>query len=225
MQSPRPDQIPSGSTRALPGPEAVTGLVLCGGASSRMGADKALIELDGGSLLTRAIDVLDLVAGQVLLACGSSPRYLDLDRQLVLDRVQGIGPLAGLAAGLEAATSEWSLVVACDMPRLDAGVLRALLERAHSEDLDLCLSRGTRGLEPMCAVYRRTCLPAIQAAIAAGEHRMVSFWKGPWAEARTPLRVGTLEIEQLGQIADAMINLNSPRDLEQEREHRAGMNP
>jgi len=188
-----------------------------------MGADKALIELDGGSLLRRAIGLLEPLSDAVLLACGSEPRYQDLGHPLALDRERGIGPLAGLAAGLEVATTEWCLAVACDMPRIGRGLLESLLERAHTEDLDICLSRGERGLEPLCAVYRQTCLDPIHAAIAGGQRRMVSFWRGSWAAERPPMRTGVIDLRRGGDSIDMTINLNSPRDLEEERRYRAEM--
>jgi molybdopterin-guanine dinucleotide biosynthesis protein A len=162
----------------------LTGLVLCGGRSRRMGRDKAVLALGGTTLIERAVGVLAGIARETLIATGPEPRYPELGLECVLDRVADAGPLAGLEAGLARSRSEWTAALACDMPRVDARVIEILHDRAKERDLDACLLATRRGVEPLCAVYRRTCLEPVRAALDAGERAMVSFHAG--------LRVETL---------------------------------
>jgi molybdopterin-guanine dinucleotide biosynthesis protein A len=194
---------------------AVSGLVLCGGQSRRMGADKARVELAGRDLIGYPLAALAELGVKVRLACGATERYADLGFERVLDGLSDGGPLAGLAAGLDAAAragEEWLLVLACDMPRASASVLRELLQRARERGLDACLAELERGSQPTYAVYHVRCAGPARAALNAGERRLVSFHGG--------LRVGTLALGG-AEDADSALNLNTPSELASERAARS----
>ncbi len=181
--------------------EAVLGLVLCGGASRRMGRDKARIEWRGTPLIARALAILDAVAQDCALACGATPRYAELGRRCVLDEVPDAGPLAGLVAGLaeaERCGAEWLAVLAVDVAALPAGLYDQLLAEAQAADAGLCVLTHPGGTEPLVGVYRTTCLAPARAALAAGERRVVSFWSA--------LRTASVE-------GDQPLNVNTPEDL------------
>jgi molybdopterin-guanine dinucleotide biosynthesis protein A len=151
------------------------GVVFCGGASRRMGRDKAGLVLDGRTLLERAAGVLAEFAPRVLLASGDRPHYPELGLGCVLDESAGAGPLAGLAAALEClgtAGVDYACVLACDMPRASAAAFRVLLARARDAGADVCLVRTDAGLEPLFGVYHARVLAAVRAALARGERRM-----------------------------------------------------
>jgi molybdopterin-guanine dinucleotide biosynthesis protein A len=205
------------SEAGLPPKAAVTGLCLCGGASRRMGRDKALAELGERRLIDYPLSALAAVAGTTLLACGESPRYAELGLPLVLDTGPGAGPLRGLLAGLEAARTEWVVVAACDMPRLCATALEALLAHASQNDLDVCLAEIERGTQPLFGVYRARCAAAVRAALERGERRLVAFHGE--APGGRPLCVGSLRLERF---ADEACNLNTPEELRAERARASG---
>ncbi|WP_419186488.1 molybdenum cofactor guanylyltransferase [Rohdeia mirabilis] len=159
-------------------------LVLCGGASTRFGSDKALAEVAGTTLLERTLDLLAQRTDDLVVATGHAPRYADvLERfrglRVALDREPGLGPLAGLEAGLARFDPRSSvLVVACDLPNLDLRTLDALVAERHRADLDLCLWRDGDGLHPLLGCYRASVLPAVRAALDRGERRLVAFHGG-----------------------------------------------
>jgi molybdopterin-guanine dinucleotide biosynthesis protein A len=195
----------------------VCGLVLCGGESSRMGRDKALLELGGRSLLERAIGELEPLCEEVWLASGPAPRYLELGRLELLDRrPRGSGPLAALEAGLVALRARgergWLLVLACDMPGAGTALFRELLARAEREGLDQVGLAGERGPEPLCCVYSAALLESVRAALDAGERKMTSF-------ERFPARHGALPRCAWQPRAEPALfaNLNCPADLEAAR--------
>lgn len=190
----------------MPARAALTGVVLCGGRSVRMGRDKSLLEIGGRTLLERAITVLDGISDEVVLACGPGERYSDLGRALVVDAFQDGGPLAGLEAGLRRASTEWIAALACDMPRVEPSIFVELLERAERDGLDVCFLRTERGVEPLCAVYRKTCLAPMRAALENGERKVVSFLR-----FRPTPRAGELELA-----ASLAINLNTPAEFQAE---------
>ena len=196
----------------------VVGLLLCGGRSERMGADKALLELHGRALIDYPLRVLRGVSEQVLLACGPRARYASLGLPLVLDDVEDGGPLAGLVAGLEAARergAEWVAVLAVDLPRADERALAALVAEARSSDLDACMLQLERGSQPTFAVYHVRCAPAARAALESGQRRMVSFHRGR-VQGRA-LRVVTRTPAELGVAETVGANVNTPAELDEQR--------
>jgi molybdopterin-guanine dinucleotide biosynthesis protein A len=189
-----------------------------------MGRDKALIEVGGRALIEHALAALDGVCGEVLLACGSAPRYEHLGRRLVLDlRPSGateLGPLAGLAAALEATRTEWLIALGCDMPGAEAELLEALARFAEAGELDVAMFATEAGPEPLCAVYRRTCSWAAREALERGEARLTAFHAGRVSSAAgaRELRVATLRAADLpsplrARLPRAIRNLNTPADL------------
>lgn len=190
----------------------LVGCVLCGGASRRMARDKAQVELDGRTLLDRALGAFEGLTGRVLLATGAAPRYAGTGLPCVLDRTPDGGPLAGVEAGLAWMVEHGLergtlLVLACDMPFVTPAVFRALLE--GSDGAGVSLARGPRGVEPLLGLYRPRVLPAVRSALAAGERRMVGFHHG-----HGPVRVVTLPLTELaGELGRAIENVNTPDEL------------
>lgn len=184
-------------------PAVVAGLVLCGGQSRRMGRDKALIPWRGEPLVRRAALALSALCGDVRLACGATARYGDQGFELVLDRVEGSGPLGGIEAALATLGPRDLLVcVACDMPELDPRVMRGLLERAIRQDLDVCCLATSAGLEPLHSVWRGSMLAAVRTALDLGDRRVVAAFDHATTLRRAP-RIGTLAVGELAEPAQA----------------------
>lgn len=150
----------------------VSGVILAGGASSRFGSDKAVYPLAGMPFVLWVSKRLALWCDEVLVvrAPGSEPWRFDLPAgtRVVFDEVPFLGPLAGIARGLECARHEWVLAAACDAPLLRSAVIARLLELRQEADAVTCELDGR--LQPFPALYRRTvALPAFRAALAEGE--------------------------------------------------------
>ncbi len=196
--------------------EALTGVVVCGGRSVRMGRDKAAIEFGGKTLLERAVEALDPLCSEVLLASGSAPRFPALGRREVLDAAPDCGPLAGLVAALEASRTEWLIALACDMPGVDTRVLEELARVAQEDGWDVTMLGTPSGPEPLCAVYRSSCAAPARAALRAGRVKLTDFHTLP---SRPALRVLTQPTERFsdalrGAVLESARNLNTPEDLE-----------
>jgi molybdopterin-guanine dinucleotide biosynthesis protein A len=115
-----------------PGPLA--GLVLCGGASARMGRDKSLIHVEGEPLVVRVASRISTVADPVMLAPGRLGRLTDLGYAEVADDPPGVGPLGGLVGGLAASPHHLLAAAAVDMPFVSPAVLRLLAGLHEDED-------------------------------------------------------------------------------------------
>jgi molybdopterin-guanine dinucleotide biosynthesis protein A len=157
----------------------VAGFILAGGASSRMGRDKGLLDFGGVPLILQTARLIEPLVAQVTLV-GSPRRYTKLGLRVIADDVHvqsrpsstGCGPLAGIATALGATQSPWNLILACDMPYLSAEWIDWLLSRALRSRGEAVVPRTERGIEPLAAVYRRECGAQIAAALARGARKV-----------------------------------------------------
>jgi len=151
----------------------IAGFVLVGGRSSRMGRDKALLPLDGSTLVERVASRVLVAAGNVTLI-GSPDRYGGLGYPVVADHVEECGPLGGVFTALTVTRADWNLIVACDMPGLTVEFCTSLIA-ARTADADCVVPRTATGLDPLCALYHRRCRVAADAAIRRNLFKMQTF--------------------------------------------------
>ena len=147
-------------------PEAisVSGFVLVGGRSRRMGQDKALLPFQGRPLFHHAVELLRPHAAQVTLL-GPPARYGDFGIPVLPDRRPGRGPLEALCTGLENSPCEWNIFLACDLPFLEGRFVQFLIERALASEAQAVVPRTADGWQPLCAAYQRCCLPVMQQGL------------------------------------------------------------
>jgi molybdopterin-guanine dinucleotide biosynthesis protein A len=197
-------------------PEAIGGLLLTGGASRRMGSDKALIEVDGRRLVDRAATVLAAVADPVVEV---GPGWSGLPA--VREDPPGTGPLAALSAGaaaLRAAGHDGPvLVLAVDMPRVGVELLRFLARRAGT---DTAVPRAGGHPQPMCARYGPDVLAAVDEHLAAGGRSLRDLLETLAASGA----VRWVEPEEWEPIAgpEAFADVDTPEDLRRLREAPQG---
>ena len=149
-----------------------SGFVLAGGRSSRMGRDKALLPYRGTTLVGHVARAVQEATGAVALI-GDPARYGRLGYPVYPDKLPGCGPLGGIYTALTISSTDWNLVVACDMPGISVDVLRALLGSASESGGACVIAMGPGGEpEPLCAVYHKRCLPILTLAIQEKRFRM-----------------------------------------------------
>lgn len=179
---------------------AATLLLLAGGTSRRMGTPKALLPVGAETLLEWQCRRLGPFFAEVLVAA-NEPALVPASVRRVGDlRPGSLGPLAGIEAGLSAAAHDALLVVACDMPWVEAAMLGELF--GSSAGFDAAVPRIAGRPEPVCACFRRSALPVITAALDAGARRA--------AAALESLRVSWLD----GLNPQLFWNINTPSDYQ-----------
>ncbi|HVN08036.1 MAG TPA: molybdenum cofactor guanylyltransferase [Patescibacteria group bacterium] len=188
-----------------------SGWVLAGGQSSRMGSPKALLEIGGRPLIARAVALLQSVCSAVTVV-GSPAPYEHLGFAAIPDECAQIGPLGGILTALGRTTSDWNLIVACDLPYLTPEWLRYLASRAARSRARVVLPQGPSGSEPLCAVYHREAVVAIRAAVAQGRLKVTRALEGLPIETVTPAEI--LPFDPRGVLFQ---NLNTPEDFERAR--------
>lgn len=185
---------------AVDGPgDGVAGAVLTGGASRRMGTDKAFVEVDGVALVRRVATALHGGGCRPVFAVGGDlGRLAAAGLEAVPDGRPGVGPLAGIVTALERARVP-TVVVATDLVDLDASTIAALVRHAARDDLDVVVATSDR-LEPLCALWWPSALEPLADRLAIGELAVHA--------ALPALRV---DVEQVRP--DALTNANTPHDL------------
>jgi molybdopterin-guanine dinucleotide biosynthesis protein A len=156
----------------------VSGIILAGGMSTRLGRDKASEVLLGRSLLQRVIDRLDGLVDEYVVVSAPGQQlpatFASRPIHTVEDAFPGTGPLGGLYTGLSSMSAPRAIAVACDMPLLRPRLLSLLLRLQPEHDAAV----PTNGLpEPLCAVYAATCLSAIKAQLDATAYKMTGFFE------------------------------------------------
>ena len=187
--------------------EDVTAVILAGGKATRLGGvDKREIVVDGLTIFERQVEALAPCVAEIIV---SSPRAIAGYRS-VADPVAGAGPLAGIAAGLAAATTPWLLVLAGDMPHVHRAFLALLVSRGDAE----CDAVGIRigGLpEPLCTLLRvATWRPIVAARIAAGRLKASALLTDESVRIRW---IEEADVRAIDPDLRALHNVNAPEDL------------
>jgi molybdopterin-guanine dinucleotide biosynthesis protein A len=181
--------------------------VQAGGASSRMGQDKALMTLAGEPVIKHVLRAIEGVAEQIIITTNKPDDYQFLGLPLFQDENPTAGALEGLRTALANSPAERTLLVACDMPFLQPSLLRFLFEQ--SNDADVTVPQWNDRLQPLCAVYSQRCLAAVESSLAAGEKRMISFHDQVKVNVIPPAVVAELDPRGLN-----FFNLNTPEDFQ-----------
>lgn len=191
--------------------KGVTGVILAGGVSSRMGSNKALLPYRGGRFIEAIHRQLAEIFPEVLLVTNTPEQYQFLPCRKVADLIPGMGPLAGIHSGLYHSTSRYVFAVACDMPYLNEELVKYLAARAAGNDV--VIPESDKGVEPLHAVYGREALDAIEDALVAGHQRIVSFF-----DRVRVAKVAREEVALFDPEFRAFRNINTPEEYFRFRE-------
>ena len=183
--------------------------ILTGGRASRMGGlRKATLAVGGTSIIDRQLAVLRTLAAPVFLVTSAqAPR--DAELTVVRDEYPDHGALGGIYTAIVASPHERTLVVACDMPFLNAAFLAHLV----GIDADLVIPRTSRGYEPLCAIYSRACAPSIRERLTRGELEASRLPDGVRVAEVGPETVAAYDPDGL-----LFVNVNTPHDYERARD-------
>ena len=192
----------------------VSAFILAGGASTRMGREKGLLDFGGEPLVVRIARLLEPLA-QEIIVIGTPERYSPLGLRAIADRSFLFGsdaepvhsPLVGIATALSVTTSPWNLMLACDMPYLTREWIGWLLQRTVQSSAQAVMPKTSRGLEPLAAAYRKECAAQLIAALENGIRKVT--------DATSELRAEVVhenEWRSLDPDDCVLRNMNTPAD-------------
>ena len=204
----------------------IAGFILAGGASSRMGRDKALLELGGVPLIVRTARLLESLVAEVTVV-GPPEHYVPFGLCAIEDyagergrEAQRQGPLSGMIAALTCTRAPWNFIVACDLPYLTHEWLKWLLSRATASEKSAIVPCTARGPEPLAAAYHRDCAAGLVAAFSAGVRKVSEALKMLDVEF-----VDSGEWQSVDPNGKVLMNMNANEDYEEAKKWWAPAEP
>jgi len=199
----------------------VTGILLAGGKSRRMGEDKRFLLIGEHTLFERTLAVLQSIFQTVCVVIAQDSPPLEAGVPVVRDLVAGCGSLGGLYTGLKQAHAEYVFVVACDMPFLNPTLVRHMV--SLKDKADIVMVRLEQGLQPTHALYSRRCLPVIEGMLHARQLKIQYLATHPSLHTRL---VSESELRMIDHEGLSFINVNTSADLDAARmRHARGTDP
>ena len=194
-------------------PFPVTGVILAGGKSRRMGANKALMQLGEDSLIGHIIRRMRLVTDELLLITNSPTEYAHLDLPMHADVIPNTGALGGIYTGLTSASYDAVICVACDSPFLEPKLLTYLVSVLGEYDAVMPYTSNHNDtqiiLQTLCGVYSKRCLPIIASMLQASELRVHALQE--WARVQS---VSPEVWQKLDPEGMSFFNINTPADFD-----------
>jgi molybdopterin-guanine dinucleotide biosynthesis protein A len=171
-----------------------------------MGGNKALLRIEGRPLVERQAELLRKRVADLLISANDPEVYEFLGLTVVPDQFPGMGPLAGLQAAMSYSHHDTFLLVACDMPAISVALLDVLIHCSDGFDATVPESGDGRP-HPLCAIYRKTCLPVAERNLLQGTNKFLTLLED------ASLRTRFLRPGNEGYHGEDLLNLNSPEDL------------
>lgn len=198
--------IESPTRESLPLP--VTGLILCGGRSRRMGRPKAFLPYEGTTVIGHMVAQIKDLFNELFLVANEPQQFEDLGVDVVKDILPYRGPLGGILSGLMTSGNHYAFVAACDMPLIDKRLVREMVSRRHNNDV-VVLSHA-EGIEPLFGIYSKNCIKPLEESLFAGNLSVQDFLQG--------LKAEVFEWHEDSGDAESLppfFNINTPQDYSQ----------
>lgn len=184
------------------GKNNITGIILAGGKSSRMGTDKATLLLKEKTFIQHIIEAMKPLVNNIVIV-SDNPNHDEFEIGRIEDVIKDAGPLAGLYSGLQYSKTDYNLVVSCDVPLITSEVLKRLIKN-YEENYDVIQLESYQKTMPLTALYKKTCEIIIKNLLDKGERR-VRF-------AVSQLKTKTITLDD--NLASAVININTKEEFD-----------
>jgi len=185
--------------------------IIAGGKSSRMGTNKAFVELAGKPLIQHILErTANLEQAETILVTNTPDEYAHLKLPMVADVVPDKGALGGIYTAIRQSKTSYVLVIACDMPFISTELLRYMIAQAN--DYDVIVPRVDGYPQGLHAIYSKSCLQPIEAQFEKNELKVISFY--------SKVRVRYFDEDDYAKFdlnLVALMNINTPEDLEKAR--------
>ena len=184
----------------------MTGIILSGGKSIRMGEDKAFIEIEGVPIVRRIYNLFKELFQEIIIVTNQKELFSNFDSRIYSDLLPNKGVLGGLYTGIFYSTFNYSFCVACDMPFIKKPLVQYLMN--HLQENDVIVPRTKDGLQPLHAIYSKNCLEPIKKIIEQGKYSIIDFYD--------MVKVKIIQEDDfisLDPHRESFINVNTPIEL------------
>lgn len=188
----------------------ITAFILSGGKSSRMGTNKALLNIDSKSLIQRMVELLDTIFSTVVISSNESELYVSLGKKIIKDIYPGRGPLSGIHSALTYSKTEKNFFVSCDMPFVNRELINHLCKL--ESDKDVILPKAESRVQQICGIYSKTILPKVDKLLIESVQKD-SQLKGSIYELLDRVDTKVVDLSGLSYYhPDLFFNINIPED-------------
>jgi len=187
--------------------ENLTGIILSGGKSLRMGMNKAFIEIEGIPMIQHILSLFEKIFNENIIVTNEKEGFINFKKaKIYRDFIPNRGVLEGLYTGLFYSSFEYSFCVACDMPFINESVIKLLIKKI--KDQDVIVPKTNDGLQPLHAIYSKRCLDPIKRIIESGRFRILDFY--PFVKVKI---IEEDEFIFLDPKRISFLNINTPEEL------------
>jgi molybdopterin-guanine dinucleotide biosynthesis protein A len=188
----------------------ITAFILSGGKSSRMGTNKAFLDIDGKSLIERMLELLDPIFSEVAISSNEPELYNFLGKKIIKDFYPGRGPLAGIHSVLNSTTSQWNFIISCDMPFISKELIVYLTD--YKTDSKILLPKADGRIQPLCGIYSKSVLPDVENLLIESSNPRSSL-KGSVYELITRIPPEIIDVTGTNFYhSDLFLNINTHED-------------
>ncbi len=184
--------------------EGITGIILAGGASRRMGKDKGLCLYNGKELISYSIEILKPICDSIIISSNSPEDYLKFGLQIVEDEIKSIGPIGGIYSCLNQSANTHNLVLSCDTPYIQKESMAYILSNSKGFDIVIPQHRNSY-FEPLAGYYSSRIVPQIENSIQNKDYKLINLF------AKVKFR--SISTEVIPGLSLQYKNLNTPEDL------------
>ena len=184
----------------------ITGIILSGGKSIRMGQNKAFIQIDGVPIIKRIHDLFSELFQETIIVANQKGLFSQFDSRIYSDLIPDIGALGGLYTGIFYSSFHYSFCAACDMPFIKRSLVEYLIKSIQDEDV--IIPRTKDGLQPLHAIYSKDCLDPIRKIVAEGKCKIIDIYDMVKVKI-----VEEVDFVSLDPRRESFINVNTPGEL------------
>ena len=189
--------------------QTCTGIILAGGESKRLNSvEKSNLLVGDKRIIEHMMTVFEKLFSEIILVSNHPTTYLEWDAMVVKDLYSTRSSLTGIHSGLFYTKTEHAFIAACDTPFLKMDLIKTIVQHVD-HGIDVVVPKTALGIEPLCAVYSRRCLPAVQNALERNNLKIRNFFN--------KLKVKEIPASVLQKIDPDLVsffNINTPEDLE-----------
>jgi molybdopterin-guanine dinucleotide biosynthesis protein A len=184
----------------------ITGIILSGGKSIRMGENKAFIKIEGAPIINRIYALFKELFQEIIIVTDQKELFANFNSNIYSDLIPNKGVLGGLYTGIFFSNFHYSFCVACDMPFIKKSLVQYLIKNIKDEDV--IVPRTKDGLQPLHAIYSKNCLDPIKRIIEQGKYKIIDFYNLVNVKI-----VEENDFLSLDPHRESFINMNTPEEL------------
>lgn len=187
----------------------ITGIILAGGKSSRMGSDKGIVNLNGKKFIEHILEAVLPNVNEVLIIANND-NFNNLGYKVIKDKIKDCGPLGGIYTGLMNSQTENNIVVSCDIPFINSDLVKYIIENTSNADITVPIYKGN--IEPLCAVYTKRTSDQIYNLIMNKDLKIQNILKYFITKELFITKMQKFYTDKL------FVNINTPEELKQQKE-------